>query len=145
MAETHIISGLTTKRAELAGEIQSHQSKIDKIQLELAHIDGAIKIFDPTYNVKRIKPVIKRKGSPWFKYGELSLLILDVLREAQSPLTKNEILDHIIELKSLEIDDDERETIGSNLRSSLNNHKKRKVIKNSKKDSSSGEFVWEIA
>ena len=43
MAESHVISGLVSKRAELSGLFQQHQAELRQIAMNLAHIDGAIK------------------------------------------------------------------------------------------------------
>ncbi|WP_436660336.1 hypothetical protein [Acinetobacter sp. P1(2025)] len=45
MAESHIVSGLTKKRAELLGQIEAHQKEIQRISEMLLHVDHTIKLF----------------------------------------------------------------------------------------------------
>ena len=47
MAETHVISGLIKKRAELLGQIDAYQKEIQNISVTLCHIDHTIKLFSP--------------------------------------------------------------------------------------------------
>ena len=47
MAQSHVMSALVSKRGELAGAIDYHQSEIKKIKSEMATMDAAIKVFDP--------------------------------------------------------------------------------------------------
>jgi hypothetical protein len=86
MAESHVISGLVSKRAELSGLFQQHQAELRQIAIDLAHIDGAIKLFDPDYNLNAIKAKVTKPLNPWFDHGEASRLILDVLRSSSTPL-----------------------------------------------------------
>ena len=74
MAETHVISALTRKRAELLGEVQ-HYEKLLKQSKD---------------NLTSIRP--KRVHTErYFKTGESKILILDILRTATEPLSTNEI------------------------------------------------------
>lgn len=50
MAQSHVISALTSKRAELSGKIKQLQAEIVSLEEQLDHIDGSIKIFDPDYD-----------------------------------------------------------------------------------------------
>lgn len=45
MAESLVVSGLVSKRAEVAGKIASYQTEISQLQGSLAHLDGSIKLF----------------------------------------------------------------------------------------------------
>ena len=90
MAETHVISALTKKRAELLGEVQHYEKLLKQSKDNLTHIDNTIKIFDENYNLTSIRP--KRVHTErYFKTGESKILILDILRTATEPLSTNEI------------------------------------------------------
>jgi hypothetical protein len=54
MAESHVITGLVPKRAEVAGQITSHQSEINRLQGSLSHLDGAIKLFAPEFDLRTL-------------------------------------------------------------------------------------------
>lgn len=55
MAESHLISVLTKKRAELLGKIEVHQKEIKRISETLLHIDHTIKLFSPEFDLRKIK------------------------------------------------------------------------------------------
>jgi hypothetical protein len=87
MAEPHVISALRKKRAELAGEVVSAQLRLGKLRDDLDAIDRTLRVFDPSQHPEKIRPVIKRKGNKLFADGKCTRAILNVLRDAQEPLT----------------------------------------------------------
>ena len=48
MAETHVISALREKRAELSGELIAAEKRIIQLRADLESLDGALRVFDPT-------------------------------------------------------------------------------------------------
>jgi hypothetical protein len=44
MAETHVISALRAKRAEVSGYIHDLEKKVKRIRANLAHIDATIRV-----------------------------------------------------------------------------------------------------
>lgn len=95
MAETHVISALVAKRAELAGELMAVEKRIVQIRTDLANIDGAIRVFDPSIAAAKIRPVLRRKAPLPLPRGQGSRIIMDVLRKAGVPLTLREISERI--------------------------------------------------
>jgi len=85
MAETHVISALTSKRAEVSGEIKHYEKLLKQSKLNLASIDQTIHLFDDTYDLRTIKAKRVSKER-YFKMGEAKVLILDMLRTATMPL-----------------------------------------------------------
>src|SRR5271166_1145472 len=60
MAESHVVSGLANKRAEIAGMIARAQRQIGQFRADLAHVDATIRLFAPamepeTIPAKRIR------------------------------------------------------------------------------------------
>ena len=47
MAESHVVSGLVAKHAELAGLIQFHRIEIERVASDLKHLNATLKLFDP--------------------------------------------------------------------------------------------------
>jgi hypothetical protein len=90
MKNEHVISGLLKKRAELAGRIDRHQSELVAMLSDLSAIDSALRIFDPEIDLAEItmKPMPPRHGAA---RGQMTLLALNVLREANEPLRTEEI------------------------------------------------------
>lgn len=90
MAETHVLSALTKKRAEVSGEIKHYESLLKKSKENLQSIDKTIHLFDESYDLRTIKAKRVHKER-YFKTGEAKVLILDMLRTAIEPLSTNNI------------------------------------------------------
>jgi hypothetical protein len=56
MAETHAISALRAKRAEVSGCIHDLEKKVKRMRANLAHIDATIRVFAPDLNPKASRP-----------------------------------------------------------------------------------------
>ncbi|MCB1885184.1 MAG: hypothetical protein KDG89_14500 [Geminicoccaceae bacterium] len=70
------------------------------LRQSLAHLDGAIRVFDPGYRLETIRP--KRQRHPClFENGELVRAVLDALRTAQGPLSASAIAGAVIRAKGL--------------------------------------------
>lgn len=96
------LNALARKRAELAGECETLQAKLDQLRADLVHLEAAIRIMDPAA-VPELIPAKKpgRKGCDWFGRGELGRLALDVLREAQEPLGTVAVARAVMERRGL--------------------------------------------
>lgn len=90
MAETHVISALTKKRAEVSGEIKHYEKLLKKSKLNLQSIDQTIHLFDESYDLRTIKAKRVHRER-YFKTGEAKVLILDILRTATEPMSTNNI------------------------------------------------------
>ncbi len=105
MAETHVISALVKRRAELAGEIEHTQIRVKQLITDLEHIDNTIRLFDGEYRVEAIKPKGFRPPADWANRGEMSRIILDVLRQAAEPLTSQDIARELMVCRGLDVAD----------------------------------------
>lgn len=97
MADTHVISALVDKRARMDGEIKMRRYQITKLEMELAHIDAVIRMFQPSYDIAKI--ATKRtfgKNPAGTRKGDGSRMALTVLREACEALTSNEIAERVL-------------------------------------------------
>jgi hypothetical protein len=56
MAETHVVSALTAKRAELAGEIEITTRRLQALRTALANVDATLCLFDPAAVPEAIEP-----------------------------------------------------------------------------------------
>lgn len=84
MTQSHVISGLVAKRAELAGRIETMQREMRSLVATIGHIDAAIRVFDPNVALEDIAPKLPPRFQA-FK-GEVSRILLDALRESKTPL-----------------------------------------------------------
>ncbi len=98
MAETHVISALTTKYAQLQGKIQLYQKLIKETKTNLDIISKSIKIFDPNYDLRKIKLINIRNR--YFKYGELNKIVIEYLK-INDGVSIYELVNYIMELKSV--------------------------------------------
>src|SRR5947208_13292065 len=92
----HALSTLVAKRAEIAGEITHTRARLRQLIIDLGHVDAAIRIFDPDFDVDGIKP---KQPTPLYNVsfrGEFVRVILDMMREAQGPVTTKEITLHVM-------------------------------------------------
>jgi hypothetical protein len=86
-----VLSGLVRRRAALAGEIEATHETLRKMVLDLENLDATIVQFDPVFRVEAIKPKGFRPPSDWSNRGQMSRIILSVLRQASEPLTTRDI------------------------------------------------------
>ena len=100
MAETHVISALSTKRGELLGSIRHYKQLIQDLDRDLATIDATIRIFDPNYSFKDTK-ITNIHRNNYFKIGEARTLILTILRNQDNPMRTDDLTDEIIHKKCL--------------------------------------------
>ena len=54
MAESHVVSALVDKRAELAGQIVRIEQQLGQFRADLIHIDATIRLFAPTRGLLRL-------------------------------------------------------------------------------------------
>lgn len=91
MGDTFVISGLRKKRAELSGELIAAEKRVSQLRADLDCLDGAIRLFDPAAEPRKICPVQTRLVSGPISRGQCSRAILDMLRRAGQPMTAREI------------------------------------------------------
>lgn len=100
MAESHIISGLVKKRGEIKGEIEYLYSQINSLKSNLDTLDKAILLFEPEYQIDSIKTIHKSRMR-YFNNGEFKSLLLTILKSSGEPLETQEIISHLVDLKSI--------------------------------------------
>src|SRR6266542_4298639 len=88
---TFVVSGLIKRRAELAGDIEQAHEALRKMVLDLENLDATIVQFEPDFQVETIKPKAFRPPKDWSNRGQMSRIILSVLRQASEPLTTRDI------------------------------------------------------
>jgi hypothetical protein len=91
MAEPHVVSALVVKRGELAGEVQRCHRQLRELDEQLGHLDAAIRLFAPDYDLASVRPRRRRGGQRRFAQGECQRLVLEALRDAPEPLSDRQI------------------------------------------------------
>jgi hypothetical protein len=115
MADSHVISALSTKRGEILGSIKHYKQLISSLDKDLANIDATIKIFEPDYKFGSEKIVNKHRNK-FFNNGEAKVLVLEVLKNSDIPLSTDKISDIIATNKNLSF---ENKTVKSNFQKSI--------------------------
>ena len=102
MAEPHVITALSRKRAELSGDIERMQRELSDKIAALEKLDATLLLFDPEYEIASIRPKAFRPPDDWSKRGEMTRIILGVMRKASEPLTSSDIAAQLIVERALE-------------------------------------------
>ena len=96
----HVITGLLRKRQAIADELEIAQGRLRQLIQDIDAVDATIKLFQPDAQVGivRIRPTPRRHAA--FR-GESSRLILNMLREADGPMTTRDIVLKVMEARGL--------------------------------------------
>ena len=142
MADSHVISALSTKRGEILGSIKHYKQIISSLDKDLANIDATIKIFEPDYKFGSEKIVNKHRNK-FFNNGEAKVLVLEVLKNSSLPISTDKISEIIATNKNLSF---ENKTDKSNFQKSvlfaLNTCLSNNLVEKVSKDGLS--IVWKI-
>jgi hypothetical protein len=138
------LAGLVEKRREIAGKIGKTRATLRQLMIDLDHVDGAIRLFDPRYQIESIKPKAPIAAFHALK-GDFTRAMLNVLRDAPGPMTTIELARHVMAERGVNVTDKPTLQLftrraGALLRSQL----KRGVLR-AVKDPKHGRFCfWEI-
>ncbi|WP_200887510.1 hypothetical protein [Sphingomonas sp. ERG5] len=91
-----MVEGLAKKRAEVAGELERAQELLGKLAKDLEHIDATLRIIAPDLAIETIKPKAFRPPADWSKRGQMTRMVLDILRTARQPMTTREIAERMV-------------------------------------------------
>lgn len=101
----YVLTGLVKRRAEMAGEIEATHEKLKGLLDQLGSLDATIIQFDPGYQPEGIRPKAFRPPEDWSHYGQMSRLILSILRQAKEPLTTRDLAVEMLVSRALDKDD----------------------------------------
>ena len=142
MADSHVISALSTKRGEILGSIKHYKQIISSLDKDLTNIDATIRIFEPDYKFGSEKIVNKHRNK-FFNNGEAKVLVLEVLKNSSLPISTDKISEIIATNKNLSF---ENKTDKSNFQKSillaLNTCLSNNLVEKVSKDGLS--IIWKI-
>src|ERR1700730_12040726 len=101
MTNSHVVSALRLKRAEISGHIHDLEKRIARQRTNLANLDATIKLFSPGTNPDAIPAKRPYRRTRYFAHNELSRLTQDALRTASGPLTTAEIAATVMQAKGM--------------------------------------------
>ena len=102
MAESHVLSALVNKRAEIAGMITRTEQQLGQFRADLVHLDATIRLFAPEMEPKTIPAKRIRQSVLWFEQGELSRRVLDALLRAGEPIRAPDLVRAVMIDKGLD-------------------------------------------
>ncbi len=106
MEHEHIISGLMRKRAEIAGEIAVLHDQLRAQQADLAHVEAAMKLFQPDIDFSGAR-VSRKPGDKSAGYGDMSRAVRDALRDASDWMTLRAIQENVMTARGMDLGDRE--------------------------------------
>jgi hypothetical protein len=86
----HVVTGLITKRREIAGQIEDLQRRMKQAVADLDHVEASLRIFKPDIDLEEIMPRPVPPPHAAFK-GEVSRILLEALRETTRPLSTRDL------------------------------------------------------
>ena len=142
MADSHVISALSTKRGEILGSIKHYKQLISSLDKDLANIDATIKIFEPDYKFGSEKIVNKHRNK-FFNNGEAKVLVLEVLKNSNLPISTDKIADIIATNKNLSFENKiDKSNFQKSVLLALNTCLSNNIVEKVSKDGLS--IVWKI-
>lgn len=98
----YVLTGLVKRRAQLTGDIERTHDALRKMVSDLESLDATIRQFDPSHNVEAIRPKAFRPPKDWANRGEMSRIILSILRLASEPMTTRDIAVELLVTRALD-------------------------------------------
>lgn len=92
----YMVEGLAKKRAEVAGEIERTHNRLRALALDLEHIDATLRIVAPDMVVEAIKSKVFRPPADWSRRGDMTRVVMSILRTARASMTTREIAERMI-------------------------------------------------
>ncbi|HWK44095.1 MAG TPA: hypothetical protein VNT30_05225 [Stellaceae bacterium] len=102
----YMFEGLIKARARLAGDIELTHEKLRKMVQDLEALDATIMQFaPPDFKVETIKPKAFRPPQDWAHRGQMSRIVLSILRQAMEPMTTRDIALEMLVTRALDQSD----------------------------------------
>lgn len=124
MTDTHVMSALKDKRARMDGEIQMRRFQIMRLEIEMAHVDAVIRMFQPGFDPSRIatKRTITRSGAGTVR-GAGTREALTILRQTGEALTSRDIANRILTKHGKQPGGEDSDRLANTIHASLSRRK----------------------
>ena len=138
----YVLQGLTKRRAELAGELEGHHQAIAGLVRDLEHLDATIRLIAPDAVPESIAAKF-RPPADWSHRGQMSRMVLAILRSAKHPLTIREIAAQMVLERGLALDDKLLRTMTKRVSTALRDRRAQGLVRS---EQGPGLFaLWEVA
>jgi hypothetical protein len=123
------VAQLVHLHADLGGKLLACQAQASRLASDMRHVEAVIRMFDPTYDMRRIAMKRRRSSrSPFFKRGTMFREAVGVMRAAESPLTTREIAVRLLAAKRvIEPTGQQMKDLIAGVRASLEHHEGKAV------------------
>ncbi len=101
----YVVTGLVKRRAELTGEIERTHEDLRGMLADLEALDATLLMFAPDFQIEAIQPKAFRPPKDWSRRGEMTRIILSILRQAAEPLTTRDIALQLLVERALDKSD----------------------------------------
>ncbi len=120
---------LVRLHADLGGQILENRKEAKRLADAMMHVEAVIRLFDPDYQTGRIAARRRYKGNGIFKRGAILQNALDVLRNAQGPLTAREITERLLADRGTTLTPKAMRSLIASVQTSLVNHEGKSVAR----------------
>lgn len=140
----YVLTGLVKRRAEVTGEIEAIHTRLKALLADLESLDATILQFDPSHRVEAIRPRFIRPPADWSNRGQMSRIVLSILRQATEPMTTRDVAMELMVARAMDKGDQKlfklmTKRVGVALRTQRENGAVRS-------EQGPGQFVlWEVA
>lgn len=100
MANENVVSGLMRKRGEIAGQVEHTQTALRQLIIDPDNLDATLRLFVPDIDLEDIRPKPFPPRNAAVR-GELSRIVLSLLRQSSKPLTAHHIAHHVMAERGL--------------------------------------------
>lgn len=145
MSNSHVLSSLIKKYAELAGELDEARKQTRRLESSLASIATTIRVFEPDYPVSAIKAKKKQSRIPGVNRNDVFKMSLEALKEARTPLSAKEIAIIIQDKSIVPLEPEERKRLEESVFTSLSNSEKKGYVKTVPTIGPKHMTQWELA
>src|SRR5688572_6553964 len=141
MTDTHVVSALRAKRAEMAGQIDALQDQLREAMIAVDHVDCTLRLFDPDIDLDEIRPKPLPPRHHAFK-GQVTRSILAMLR-AEGAMDAKAITIRLMAERELNVNDKTlAKAMQKRIGAALRNLRERQLVASSQ--GKGGMLLWEI-
>ena len=126
----YMVTGLVKRRAEIAGEIGKLQARMAECSRDLETLDATLKIVAPELDIPAIAPKMFKPPEHWSKRGEMSRVVLDILRVARGSMTSRDIAAQMIVQRGMAVTPKLANLMSKRVATALRNMRDKGMVRN---------------